>query len=114
MFRNCTSLATAPELPVTTLASNCYTSMFYGCTSLTVAPVLPATTLAPSCYLAMFSGCTSLSYVKCLATDISASNSSLNWLNGVAATGTFTKSKSMTSWLPGSSGIPSGWTVIDV
>ena len=47
-------------LPATTLADNCYNSMFNGCTSLTVAPVLPATSLAKGCYLQMFAGCTSL------------------------------------------------------
>ena len=60
MFRDCTSLTTAPTLPATTLASNCYDSMFNGCTSITVAPELPATTLAASCYNSMFFGCTSL------------------------------------------------------
>ena len=60
MFRDCTSLTTAPTLPATTLASNCYDSMFNGCTSITVAPELPTTTLAPSCYNSMFFGCTSL------------------------------------------------------
>ncbi len=60
MFRNCTSLTNAPELPATTLSSNCYASMFYGCTSLTKAPELPATELTESCYRNMFYGCTSL------------------------------------------------------
>ena len=60
MFRGCTSLTTAPVLPATTLASSCYVSMFNGCTSLTTAPVLPATTLANYCYYYMFQGCTSL------------------------------------------------------
>ena len=60
MFFGCTSLAKAPELPATTLASYCYGGMFYGCTSLAKAPELPATTLADSCYNAMFFGCTSL------------------------------------------------------
>ena len=36
MFYNCTNLTTAPALPATTLASNCYSNMFYGCTSLQV------------------------------------------------------------------------------
>jgi hypothetical protein len=45
MFDGCTSLTTAPALPATTLAANCYSYMFYGCTSLTSAPALPATTL---------------------------------------------------------------------
>ena len=60
LFKNCTSLTKAPELPATTLASNCYYSMFNGCTSLIKAPELPATTLAGDCYFSMFRGCTSL------------------------------------------------------
>lgn len=60
MFRNCTSLTKAPELPATTLSGECYHFMLNGCTSLTKAPELPATTLATGCYEAMFYGCTSL------------------------------------------------------
>ena len=37
MFRDCTSLTTAPSLPATTLALSCYISMFYGCTSIKLA-----------------------------------------------------------------------------
>ena len=60
LFKNCNVLTSAPELPATTLAGNCYDGMFSGCTSLTAAPELPATTLAGFCYDGMFSGCTSL------------------------------------------------------
>ena len=60
MFYGCTSLTTAPALPATTLTYRCYDSMFYGCTSLTTAPALPATTLTDYCYHSMFYGCTSL------------------------------------------------------
>ena len=60
MFRGCTSLTSAPELPATTLANRCYSVMFYGCTSLTAAPELKATTLADNCNSSMFYGCTSL------------------------------------------------------
>jgi len=66
MFRGCTSLTTAPELPATTLAERCYESMFYGCTSLTTAPALPATTLTSNCYFYMFDGCTSLTTAPAL------------------------------------------------
>lgn len=111
LFKDCTSLTTAPELPATTLASSCYAYMFGGCTSLTSAPVLSATTLVTGCYTDMFSGCTSLNYIKCLATDISASQCTYNWVNGVAATGTFTKAASMRIWTNGDSGIPTGWVV---
>ena len=113
MFYNCKSLAIATELPVTTLAERCYMEMFYNCTSLTSAPELPATTLANSCYINMFRGCTKLNYIKCLATDISATNCTSYWVYGVASTGTFVKNPKMTSWGTGDSGIPSGWTVQD-
>ena len=60
LFAGCSVLTSAPELPATKLAEDCYSGMFYDCTSLTSAPKLPATTLAPGCYSNMFSGCTSL------------------------------------------------------
>ncbi|MBR5393991.1 MAG: leucine-rich repeat protein [Bacteroidaceae bacterium] len=115
MFDGCTSLTTAPSLPATTLATQCYQDMFKGCTSLTTAPTLPAPTLASHCYAGMFSGCTNLNSVTCLATNISANSCTKNWLNGVAATGTFFRPESMTSWTTNSAdGIPSGWTAKDV
>lgn len=60
MFRGCTSLVSAPELPAMTLGNYCYSQMFMGCTSLISAPKLPAVTLANSCYNQMFQGCNSL------------------------------------------------------
>jgi hypothetical protein len=50
---------------------------------------------------------------NCLATNISASDCTYNWVNGVASNGTFTKVASMSSWTTGTNGIPSGWTVQD-
>ena len=115
MFWNCTSLTTVPSnlLPATTLASSCYFQMFYGCTSLTKAPELPATTLAKNCYSGMFSGCLSLNYIKCLATDISATDCTYSWVRNVASKGTFVKASSMTGWRRGNNGIPTGWTEQD-
>ena len=111
MFEDCTSLTEAPELPATTLKNYCYQSMFRGCTSLTEAPELKATTLTQHCYNNMFEGCTSLNKITCLATDISAIYCTQEWVNGVAANGTFVKNASMSSWTSGVDGIPSGWTV---
>ena len=110
MFNGCTSLTTAPALPATTLANQCYYSMFEGCTSLTTAPELKAETLVMECYRQMFMGCTNLTAVTCLATNISATDCTKDWLDGVAATGTFT-TPSTTGWTANSaSGIPSGWS----
>ena len=97
-------------LPATTLAQNCYNSMFRDCTGLTAAPALPATTLEQYCYNSMFSGCTHLVAITCLATDISASGALSNWVLNVAASGTFTKAAGVT-WPSGYNGIPSNWTV---
>lgn len=111
MFLGCSSLTTAPELHATTLAEHCYEHMFMECSSLTTAPELPATTLQRYCYQGMFYGCTSLNNITCLSTNISATDCLRNWVSGVAASGTFTKASSMSSWSRGTSGIPSGWTV---
>ena len=67
LFQDCSVLTSAPKLPATTLADNCYYSMFSGCKSLTSAPKLPATTLALGCYSSMFSGCKSLTSAPTLS-----------------------------------------------
>ncbi len=69
-----TSLTTAPALPATTLASCCYYGMFEDCTSLTTAPALPATTLKSECYCEMFQGCTSLTTAPALPATTLAEN----------------------------------------
>ena len=74
MFRGCTSLTSAPELKATKLADQCYFAMFFGCTSLTSAPELKATTLANNCYQYMFSGCTSLTSAPELKATTLANN----------------------------------------
>ena len=69
MFSGCTSLTSAPKLPATTLAFGCYSIMFSECKSLTSAPKLPATTLADFCYNSMFVGCTSLTSAPTLSAE---------------------------------------------
>ena len=114
LFKGCTSLSTAPSiLPATILGTGSYESMFEGCSKLTTSPVLAASTLTTQCYFWMFKGCTLLNSITCLATDISATNCTTSWVPGVAATGTFKKNFSMSSWTTGDDGIPSGWTVVD-
>ena len=113
MFYGCTALTAAPALPAKTLTYYCYYQMFRDCTALTAAPALPATTLAESCYFFMFKGCTNLSSVTCLATEgINQDKSTINWLDGVAASGTFTAATGAI-WPEGVNGIPSGWTRVN-
>ena len=60
LFCDCGSLTTAPTLPATTLAKDCYRYMFSGCTALTQVPSLPAMELERGCYESMFKDCVSL------------------------------------------------------
>ena len=111
MFNGCTSLTSAPILPATTLANFCYHGMFESCTSLTSAPELPATTLVNGCYSGMFRGCTNLDYIKAMFTTAPSTTYTSNWVDGVAATGTFVKNSVATWNVTGVNGIPTGWTV---
>ena len=110
MFSACTSLTTPVDFSnVQTVLNRGCECMFNGCTSLTTAPELLAPILTVRCYQYMFSGCSNLNYIKCLATDISAENCTLNWLQNVSSNGTFIKNDN-TEWSEGDSGIPTGWT----
>ena len=112
MFKGCTSLTQAPELPATTLADYCYEQMFRGCTSLIIAPELPATTLKTHCYSNMFYGCTSLSSINVHFTAWNPTNATSNWVNGVNSSGTFTCPNALdTNNKFGNNYIPSGWTI---
>ena len=110
MFES-TCLKTAPALPAETLAAGCYSGMFES-TYLKTAPVLPATTLALLCYEEMFANCINLNSVTCLATDISASECTRDWLKNagqdVSGQKTFT-TPFITAWSSDNSGIPDGW-----
>ena len=77
LFNGCSVLTSAPELPATKLAEDCYYQMFSGCTNLTAAPELPATTLADFCYYGMFEKCTNLTS----APELPANTLKLNCYN---------------------------------
>ena len=72
LFENCSVLTSAPELPATSLADNCYLCMFSGCTNLKSAPKLPAPTLERNCYAYMFAGCTNLKTAPELPAEVLA------------------------------------------
>ena len=111
MFANCTSLKFAPELPATRLDMGCYHCMFEGCTSLTSAPELPATELVSNCYEFMYKDCRNLRYVIGLFTTEPSEKTTKDWLSGVAASGTFIKSKKATWDVTSADGVPEGWKI---
>ena len=111
MFNGCASLTTSPELPATTLTENCYKGMFRACIALTTAPELPATTLVTGCYAYMFHDCSHLNYIKAMFTTNPSLSFTGNWVNGVAATGTFVKAPKAKWDVIGTWGVPNGWTI---
>ena len=117
LFEGCKSLENAPELPALKLEYYCYNSMFKNCTMLVQAPLLPSTELKIECYGEMFQECSKLNYVKCLATRgtyFPSASATTAWLNGVAQNGTLEKPSEAVYLTDSDSGIPSGWTVVDI
>jgi len=110
MFRECRYLVTAPEvLPATTIYQNSYYYMFEGNTSLVKAPKILAESIVSYACNSMFRNDSSLNYIYTAMTQISGTNPIANWVNGVAATGDFYCPAELTI-STGASGIPSGWT----
>jgi hypothetical protein len=85
--------------------------MFQYCTKLTTVPELPATTLVSNCYYSMFFECSSLNYIKALFTTTPSDDYTGGWVSEVAHTGTFVKSAAATWNVTGDNGVPTGWTV---
>ena len=108
---NCNSMLSSDFENITSLSGYAYDyySMFAYCTSLTSAPQLPATTLAGNCYKYMFYGCSKLKEVRIAATT-TATNALDSWLKGVSATGDFYCDPNAKIFPSGASGCPSGWT----
>ena len=87
----------------------CYWIMFRGCTRMTDAPQLPATTAAKNCYREMFSNCTSLRYINCKLLYF-AQDSTTDWVSGVPTSGgTFIYKCLNENWTSGVDGYPSDW-----
>lgn len=111
LFKDCTALHSSPAFPAVTLGTQCYRYALSN-TSITESPYLPATVLASGCYITLFYRCVMLSKITIAAESWNTSWSA-SWMNGVAATGTFVCPASLT--IPvGNSGIPSGWTRVDL
>lgn len=117
-----TNVINAPKLPALTLARACYNNMFINAYNLEVAPDLLAPVLVQECYSGMLhmQGTIAeenrkLRYIRCLATNISATNCTAYMTNAtnVAANGVFVKAASNNSWTRGANGIPNGWTIVN-
>lgn len=117
-FESCKNLVAGPaELAATTLSEKCYRNMFNGCRSLTSAPIIrnPTTHTGIGWYQQMFLDCSSLQEIVFLDENDYDPGNFTNWVSGINPSGTFYKSRNMTTSFPeaGNSSTPSGWTVSD-
>lgn len=114
MFNGCSSLVSTPIMKNKQTTTRCFQCMFYNCTSLENNYIELNATPTPSSYAydRMFSN-TKIKNVQCLATGFNGTDTFYNWLYGVPSGGTFIKAAGVT-WPSGDSGIPSGWTVVEV
>ena len=106
------NFATMTELPYAYTFQNLFQGNTYIYHTEGKDLVLPATVLKKQCYYNMFNGCTNMNYLKCLATDISASNCTNNWLKGTPSktSSIFVKAAGV-DWPRNDSGIPDKWTI---
>lgn len=110
LFKDCTYLLNAEDLILpNTTAISCYEGMFKNCSSLETAPILPATTLTSNCYKELFYNCESLNYIEIESTTLLGEDYSLNWVYNVASEGEFKQPTNISNEF-GVNAIPTGWT----
>ena len=109
MFDGCTSLVSGPrELPATKLGDYCYRNMFLNCSSLVNAPYLPAETINNSCYQRMFEGCSSLQLIK-MNSSTYKSGAFTDWVKNVAPTGEIWLNPAIQNSVNYERVVPVGW-----
>jgi hypothetical protein len=112
MFNSCFNLVYAQDVRVKVMRDYCAQNMFYGCSSMVAGPAFLAENIGNGCMRMSFAECTLLSSVTLHATTLG--NYALElWLRGVAASGTLTCPQTI-QLAAGESGLPAGWTRIDL
>lgn len=139
MFNGCQGLQSSPALPAKTIESYACYRMFYGCSSLTSNIVIEAENIKNSGAQSIFENCSSITQAEVKATNmdygsifygfkncsnlssitvhqtewyLNGTNNSVDWVEGVAANGTFTKPSSLGEQY-GTEFIPENWTVVN-
>lgn len=113
LFKDDTKLRNAEYLILPPRTSTgCYRSAFYGANSLLTAPVITSPTASTGCYYYMFS-CPQLDSITCYYTGAVDTDAFNNWLYLYKTPGTFYNYGGGSFEQNSSSGIPSGWTVVN-
>ncbi|MBR1922452.1 MAG: InlB B-repeat-containing protein, partial [Paludibacteraceae bacterium] len=110
MFNGCKFLSNGPkELPAETLPSSCYNNMFYNCNKLLKAPDIKGTTYNSSAAQQMFEYCSELQQIRVYRTTWGNNN---YWVRNISnQRGVFYCPPSLSNATFGASNIPTEWTV---
>jgi len=122
MFYGCSALTTPPpSLPATSdTATYAYQYMFYGCSSLEKSPVISLSVTPSSTQMMryMFQNCSNLKEIEIhIPSWPSTATIMGDWVNGVAASGTFKCPAALgtnSTITRGTSNCPTGWTVVNI
>jgi hypothetical protein len=111
---------------VTTLSEGCYYEMFRACTTLTNAPDLPATDMAYRCYYGLYRQCSSLLSIRCNINaftggdyvkenyDRASLKTNLDkWMVGISTSGTIFAHPDMTTYWTNARLANTGWYASD-
>lgn len=116
MFQSC-SLSAAPQMPGIQLKTHCYDGTFRFCGNL-ISAQMAATSYASEAYSAcqlMFNECSSLTSITVHITSWNDDYWSMNdWVDGVAAAGTFYCPSVLDTTIFDNSHVPSNWTVVNI
>lgn len=118
-FRNCSSLTIPPNFEnIESFGNYAFQNTFENCTSLITGTKFATSdknTYGINAFNSMYKGCTSLTYVYFPSLFSWSSSYTTNWLQNVSATGyVFVNTPDLSIDINSISGIPSGWTRVDV
>lgn len=114
LFQNCTALVDVSNLILKSKDGNrgFYYHLFDGCSNIEKSPVIQLETFNIRDIMGyMFQNCSKLNHITAMLLTTPSFSFTSNWVNGVAASGTFVKNKDATWDVTGKNGIPTGWTV---
>ena len=112
MFGRCYALAGAVNLPAQSFTNACYETLLQQ-TAITEIHIQATGIFANNCMNGMLNGCASLSKIEVNFTSWgSIATATQNWVDGVAADGTFIKPSALPEEY-GVNRIPTGWTVVN-
>lgn len=111
LFNGCTSLTSIPSLSTITSVGQDGLRYFAAGSRITSVDLSSVKSVGTTGFVNAFNGCSQLNNVKCMNLDSWDTPKMSGWLDGVAASGTFTKPLGLAILRGSANTIPVGWTL---